>query len=41
VRVDGTKVTVAGVLEDCPDLYEIFPRDLADLVCQDGYSGHS
>jgi hypothetical protein len=41
VRVDGARVTlVGGIGPECPGLYKIFPKDLADLVCKYGYNGH-
>jgi hypothetical protein len=41
LRVDGSKVTQAGdgTSGECPALYDIFPKDLADYVCEDGYNG--
>jgi hypothetical protein len=41
LRVDGSKVTQAGdgTMGECPGLYDIFPKDLADLVCEDRYNG--
>jgi hypothetical protein len=41
LRVDGSKVTQGGdgIGSSCPGLYKIFPKDLADLVCEDRYNG--
>jgi hypothetical protein len=38
LRVDRSKVTQAGdgMSGECPALYDIFPKDLADFVCEDG-----
>ena len=43
LRVDGSKVTQAGdgISGECPALYDVFPKDLADFVCKDGYNGES
>jgi hypothetical protein len=43
LRVDGAKVTRPGhgISPECPALYDVFPKDLADFVCKDGYSGEN